>query len=366
MKTLATFSSCAALSSLVFAQTAIYDAGRAGAPAVPENPTAQGWTEFLGTGQVSAGPFANDSDSGLNAWGIFDGDSGTNGSYRRFLPIPQSFDLSITVKITASDAPYGVSLRVQTGGTLVDDQWRLGMEIVGDDIVVTQRGFMGPTVAYVCPGGASGYHTYRLQAGPNFGPFLARFLYDGNVLGVMEADISDLTAPAHVAFGTDDVALSSLARLKVHRIGLDSMGGSIGAPGPCSPTVPNSTGQIATMDAFGSDLIGGLGFVIRASQMPPNQFGYFLMSFGTGAIPLPASQGTLCLDPTSISRAAGPLGALNTGPLGVYQLALDTLNMPTNPSGPVGPGTVYFQAWFRDANPGPTSNLSDIVAVTLQ
>ena len=89
------------------------------------------------------------------------------------------------------------------------------------------------------------------------------------------------------------------------------------------------------------------------------------MSFGTGLTPLPGSQGVLCLDPATISRVSAPTGALNSGPLGEFFLDLDPLHMPTNPPAPVGAGTLYFQAWFRDGNPGPTSNLSNAVSVTL-
>ena len=49
-------------------------------------------------------------------------------------------------------------------------------------------------------------------------------------------------------------------------------------------------------------------------------------------------------------------------------LQLDLLNTPT-PAGPVAilPGeTWYFTAWFRDSNPGPTSNFTDAVSILFQ
>ncbi len=79
----------------------------------------------------------------------------------------------------------------------------------------------------------------------------------------------------------------------------------------------------------------------------------------------PGSQGNLCL--------SGAIGRYRTsvfdsGPAGAFALQLDLANTPT-PGGPVAiqPGeTWFFQAWFRDHNPTPTSNFSDGISITFQ
>lgn len=57
----------------------------------------------------------------------------------------------------------------------------------------------------------------------------------------------------------------------------------------------------------------------------------------------------------------------NSGDSGTFSLAVDLTSMPT-PTGGVAatPGERwYFQAWYRDANPAPTSAFSDAVELTL-
>ena len=56
---------------------------------------------------------------------------------------------------------------------------------------------------------------------------------------------------------------------------------------------------------------------------------------------------------------------MNSGATGAFSLQLDLTSVPT-PAGPVAvqPGeTWYWQAWFRDNNPTPTSNFTDGIAI---
>ena len=58
----------------------------------------------------------------------------------------------------------------------------------------------------------------------------------------------------------------------------------------------------------------------------------------------------------------------NTGPGGSLALMLDISNTPT-PTGitSIVVGQTYsFQCWYRDLNPGPTSNFTDGVSVQFQ
>ena len=77
----------------------------------------------------------------------------------------------------------------------------------------------------------------------------------------------------------------------------------------------------------------------------------------------PGSQGTLCLG-GAVGRYAKQVA--NTGTAGVLVLVLDLTDTPT-PNGPVtvlAGETWNFQAWFRDKNPGTTSNFTNGVSVT--
>ncbi|MEM1451011.1 MAG: VCBS repeat-containing protein [Planctomycetota bacterium] len=130
----------------------------------------------------------------------------------------------------------------------------------------------------------------------------------------------------------------------------------------CDPAVPNSTGQAASIGATGSASIETNDMALTAVSLPPGSAGHFLVADGTGLVSMPGgSQGTLCL--------GGAIGRLNRGPdeiflagaSGSVQVALDLTDLP----GPMGsssalPGeTRFFQAWYRDLNPTPTSNFTN-------
>ena len=52
---------------------------------------------------------------------------------------------------------------------------------------------------------------------------------------------------------------------------------------------------------------------------------------------------------------------------GVFSDRVDTTTIPTNPPRAIQPGETWtFQAWFRDHNPGATSNFSGARSVTFQ
>ncbi|MCP3918678.1 MAG: hypothetical protein GY711_24290 [bacterium] len=133
----------------------------------------------------------------------------------------------------------------------------------------------------------------------------------------------------------------------------------------CGPAVPNSSGASAWISLNGSRLAGGQPLEAAAWDLPPGQFGYFLTGMTPGFIANPGgSQGNLCL-----TGAIGRYVALvqSSGPLGQIRIAVDTLALPLSPPVAAGAGeTWYFQCWFRDNNPGPTSNFTDAVGLPFQ
>lgn len=166
-----------------------------------------------------------------------------------------------------------------------------------------------------------------------------------------------LSAPVS---GTVPVTVDVLGAQALWQVDLSELGGY------CSPAPPNSTGQPGRIRTAGSRHIAANNFALVAEQLPQSSFGFFLTSRAQGFVAGPGgSQGNLCLG-GAIGRFVGPGQVLNSGAAGSFTLPVNLSVVPT-PTGlvPAQPGETWnFQAWFRDANPGVTSNLTDAVSVT--
>ena len=136
----------------------------------------------------------------------------------------------------------------------------------------------------------------------------------------------------------------------------------------CGPTVVNSTGRAGEIVATGQDVGGTTHFRLTAQNLPMAQSGYFLASPQAGFIANPGgSQGNLCL--------GGAIGRFNdsseirfTSNDSFFSLTVDTTAIPTPASTTaiLAGETWRFQCWYRDLNPMPTSNFTQVVAVTFQ
>lgn len=102
--------------------------------------------------------------------------------------------------------------------------------------------------------------------------------------------------------------------------------------------------------------------VLRASGLPVNQFGLFVVSNTTGSLVPMGSQGLLCLG-GSIGRINASLASSGSG---------GDMEYSVNPTAiPQGSGTVAamagqtwsFQLWHRDVNPTATSNFTSGVQI---
>ncbi len=131
----------------------------------------------------------------------------------------------------------------------------------------------------------------------------------------------------------------------------------------CGTAVPNSSGLPGRMSMSGSFAVADNAFTLHATDLPTGQFGYFLNSMGQGIVMKPGgSQGDLCLGGGAAMgrhNRAGEVGF--SGATGQISLTLDLANMPA-PGGAtvVMAGEQWnFQCWFRDSNPGSTSNFTD-------
>ena len=133
----------------------------------------------------------------------------------------------------------------------------------------------------------------------------------------------------------------------------------------CLESAGNSRGAGASCLAFGSRRIADGNLEIHAGLLPQHTFGFFVVARNAGLVPLGSGQGTLCLS-GGIGRYVNAIS--NSGSQGVISMPLD-LNQIPQPQGfaPLVPGDTWrFQCWFRDSNPGLTSNLTGAVVVTFE
>ncbi|MCP3914058.1 MAG: hypothetical protein GY711_00705 [bacterium] len=131
----------------------------------------------------------------------------------------------------------------------------------------------------------------------------------------------------------------------------------------CGPAAPNSTGLPARISAAGSTAVAANNVALRADDLPPGQFGYFLAGQTQGFFNPAGSQGFICLQGT-IGRYNQAANIIQ-GPTG--SIALDLQSIPVSPPVAVVPGETWsFQCWFRDNNPGLTSNFTDGVEILFQ
>ena len=127
--------------------------------------------------------------------------------------------------------------------------------------------------------------------------------------------------------------------------------------------VPTSTGFPGRIRAIGSDDVSDNNLAIQAYQLPVNTFGLLLGSNAPGFVANPGgSQGNLCI--------LGDIGRYNSdvsnsGASGSFVISLDlnAIPSPTGPTAAVAGITRYWQVWFRDSNPTPTSNYTEAVRV---
>ena len=126
----------------------------------------------------------------------------------------------------------------------------------------------------------------------------------------------------------------------------------------------NSSGAGGSIMALGSPELALNNLTLHASGLPTQQWSYFLMSQNQANVPnFGGSQGVLCLGAPIVRFVMPGTGQMAQTTLGGTRThTVDFLNLP---SGVVFmPGETWnFQLWFRDLNPGVTSNTTDGVTV---
>ena len=180
-------------------------------------------------------------------------------------------------------------------------------------------------------------------------------------------DFVNSTSQVQLRFMASDVGTGSIVEAAIDDLWIKdvSCNSSVGS-NYCTPAVPNSSGLPASIGGTGSDVALNNNLTLTVSGLPDGQFSYFVASQTQGNTPNPGgSQGVLCL--------GAPIARFNANVLvvsgGQVNLAVDLTAVPLPPSfsHSVMPGESWnFQLWFRDSNPGTTSNFSDGLQVTFQ
>ncbi|MFT7676080.1 MAG: hypothetical protein ACI8QC_000047 [Planctomycetota bacterium] len=180
-------------------------------------------------------------------------------------------------------------------------------------------------------------------------------------------DVMGLGAPHTTYWSVDGVPAMGRMRFGTYGRGiwdlaLDGPGIELGVT-YCDPADLHSSFIPAVIGAEGSYSAAANNLVLKAEDLPPNQFGYFLASKDAGYVPYPGnSQGILCLG-GSLARLSGQIQ--DSGNNGRFQIQVDLQAIPANPTVAVVAGdTWHFQAWFRDFHVVPTSNFTDARAIS--
>jgi len=161
--------------------------------------------------------------------------------------------------------------------------------------------------------------------------------------------------------GLPNIVEAAIDEFRVYDVGCDDPVGAAYCQG-----APNSTGLVGEIVGEGSAFLAQNDLELVATQLPPQQSGFFVVANGQASVPMiGGGQGTLCVGGTTgryLTQAA------NSGPSGTIRLVVDAAAIPT-PTGAamtLAGDTWNFQCWHRDANPGPTSNFTEGYSVTFR
>ncbi|MEO1699686.1 MAG: hypothetical protein AAFU73_20525 [Planctomycetota bacterium] len=134
---------------------------------------------------------------------------------------------------------------------------------------------------------------------------------------------------------------------------------SFDGPNLCT-TVPNSTGQAGRLSFVGSRWIQVNDFSVRASDLPPDQFGLLLNGTGGAFVPNPGgSDGNLCLGGTlgrhnASIQSSGPAGEI------LFPTDLGAIPQPSQFLSVTSGTALRFQVWHRDGSAtSPSSNFTE-------
>ena len=134
----------------------------------------------------------------------------------------------------------------------------------------------------------------------------------------------------------------------------------------CAPPHPNSHGQPALMSGYGSPNVSAQRLEMEVVDLPIQTFGLLLVGDQQSVILNPGgSQGDLCIAGGSIGRFTDQVAVVQNG-TARFTIDLSALPQPMGTTPVVAGQTWNFQTWYRDLNPGQTTNYTNPVSVTFQ
>lgn len=140
-----------------------------------------------------------------------------------------------------------------------------------------------------------------------------------------------------------------------------------GLPSPlgtsiCSPAVPNSTGNPASLTALGSDITLDNDVTFVGVDLPPSAMTILATSPSLGTvIGAGGGAGTLCIASPFIGRH-GVIQSNASGEV-VFAVDLTAIPLPNSTTAVMAGDTRYWQFWYRDNG---TSNFSDAIQIDFQ
>ncbi|MEZ6018427.1 MAG: VCBS repeat-containing protein [Planctomycetota bacterium] len=131
----------------------------------------------------------------------------------------------------------------------------------------------------------------------------------------------------------------------------------------CGPAATNSTGTSGVIYALGSDAVVDNDVELMAVRIPTFTAGVMIAGRAQVSVPnVAGGQGTLCVGMPLLRFNLA--GQVFTSFANQASLSIDLSGIPGPGGTPILAGETWlFQAWFRDANPNPTSNLTDATQV---
>jgi hypothetical protein len=175
----------------------------------------------------------------------------------------------------------------------------------------------------------------------------------------------NMTAAVRLRFMASDLGSGSIVEAALDDVSLvPADPGGLGQRS-CSPAVPNSTGNPASLHATGSATVSDQDLQLATINLPHQQFGYYLCSQASAVVPNPGgSMGILCLG-GQIGRFTAQVAS--TGNTGHLAIDVNIAQLPIGAGVAIQPGDSWiFQLWYRDIAPISTSNFSDVITIGFQ
>ena len=288
-----------------------------GTAAQPEDDHTPAGTQCWVTGQGSVGGSIGENDV-------------DNGRTTLLSPI---LDLSGAVDPTISYWRWYVN----NGNNTVDDVF---------EVLITDDGSSWSSVETIGPAPSSG----------GWNNFSFRVL---DIPGI------SLTNQIRLRFVASDEGGGSIVEAGIDDLTVDDVICDTGIGSPYCDVVFNSLGLQGALTASGSNVVNDNDVTLEATDLPQNQFGYFLASQSQAFITnVPGSVGNLCLG-TPIGRYVQQVQS--SGAQGAFSVMIDLTNIPLSPPVAAQPGQTWnFQAWYRDNLGFQTSNFTNGYSILFQ